>query len=188
MTTATCDHCDCVGPAGATRVSPRVPDRNNVPAVHTHVAVVGDHTVYDSHGCDYCDSPWAMAVAVDLDMELANYGVETAVYCAYEMTRYGAYSDGKKTSKAVKAMVADARPTGPSMKMVNVCPACHEANAHEADRTVPVAGETCYSPAVRDAMVATATAWAEWDKAEANAWTNHGGYYSRDGSHGPCPY
>lgn len=188
MTATTCGHCDCAGPAGASRVSARVPNRNNVPAVHTHVAEVDGCWVYDDHGCDYCDSPWASMVAVDLDLDLRNYSDRTSVYTAYDMVRYGEPTDGKKTSKAVKDMVATVDPSARAMKRAHVCVSCREAGAHHADRTVPVAGDTCWDPAVRDEMVAKATAWAEWDVAESKAWTCHGKYWSYDDSHGPCPY
>jgi len=144
--------------------------------------------MYNDHGCDYCDSEWASVVAVDLALDLVNYRAKMNVYDAYDTVKYGTGTDGKKTSQVVKDMVEDARTHSRGMKRVHVCVSCAEAGVHHADRTVPVAGVTCWNPAVVEEMVAKATAYAEWDVAESTAYVRCGRAYVRDGSHGPCPY
>ena len=170
MTTTTCAHCDTCAPADAVSISPRVADQNNPPADHTHAVRINrdgrDTFVYDSNGCDYCDSAWATLNYINFDLSIHQFSIKTTVMNAYDRARYDAVFHKPRGSDDVRAMFSQymsAYDTWGSVT-VNVCPDCFDAGAHTVDRDTPVLGVNCVDDDTRAVMVARATAYGAADR------------------------
>ena len=165
--TITCDYCDCTAPDGAIRIDPRVPDRTNVPAVHTHVAnyAVNSDFVYAAHGCDYCDSPWASLKVINLDLMLHQYSVMNGAKAQYDIGLYGVLKGDPKGNDAVKQMVADTMSNHDTFGTltVNVCGSCDPS----ASADVPALGVNCVSPSVVSDLNAKAFSMGQADRVKS---------------------